>query len=304
MGYGRALLMRDVKQEEEAFQKKAKKKSLWGSIGRTLGGLAAMGLTGGIVNPWTVGAITAATSFAGGALGAKASGGKLTGGRFFQADRESAQKELGAFGSRNIVGSLQSGITAGIGQKLKLMKEGGLSSGKQLGKELVAEGEASLATGRGVAGRRGYMAPGEITSKVTKAEQLDLMSQGRGPGVFREARGGGAITQDNSLDAILQGQSDLGTAADKAGIKRVAPSGMGTGDAGSLWDQYSPTKVEGVSEKMINKKSIKGLLENYFAPGEKQLNAALYHRYPEMFEGASPFPKQYTSGASTVIGGR
>lgn len=259
MGYGRALLMRDVKQEEEAFQKKAKKKSLWGSIGRTLGGLAAMGLTGGIVNPWTVGAITAATSFAGGALGAKASGGKLTGGRFFQADRESAQKELGAFGSRNIVGSLQSGITAGIGQKLKLMKEGGLSSGKQLGKELVAEGEASLATGRGVAGRRGYMAPGEITSKVTKAEQLDLMS---------------------------------------------APSGMGTGDAGSLWDQYSPTKVEGVSEKMINKKSIKGLLENYFAPGEQRRNAYLYDRYPEMFEGASSLPKQYTSGASTVIGGR
>ena len=123
MGYGRALLMRDVKREEGAFQKKVKKKSLWGSIGRTLGGLTAMALTGGAVNPLTLGLITGAATYAGGAIGAKASGGKLTGGKFFKSDRESMQKELGAFGTQNLVSSLKSGITAGIGQKLKLAKE-------------------------------------------------------------------------------------------------------------------------------------------------------------------------------------
>ena len=56
MGYGRALLMRDVKKEEEEFQKKATKKGLWGSIGRTIGSLGVMALTGGAVkssNTWS-----------------------------------------------------------------------------------------------------------------------------------------------------------------------------------------------------------------------------------------------------------
>ena len=196
MGYGRALLMRDVKAEEEAFQKKAKKKSLWGSIGRTIGGLGAMALTGGIVNPWTVGAITTAASFAGGAIGASTlGGGKLTGGKFFQADRESAQKELGAFGTQNIVSSLKSGITAGLMKQHDIMKtrKSGLSYGKKLGKELQVKGEASLGTGTryqrnpiakegwsvdptygktDVRVPRGEFAPGEITKKIEYDEAI------------------------------------------------------------------------------------------------------------------------------------
>ena len=123
MGYGRALLARDVRSESEDLQKRAAKKSLWGSIGRTLGGLGAMALTGGAVNPLTLGLLTGGASFLGGAIGAKASKtGDLTKGKFFKSDREELQGELGAFGSQNIVSSLKSGITAGIGQKLKLMK--------------------------------------------------------------------------------------------------------------------------------------------------------------------------------------
>ena len=125
MGYGRALLQRDVEQEQADLQKKSKKKSLWGSIGRTIGGLGAMALTGGVVNPLTVGLISGGASFLGGAIGAKASGtGDLSKqGKFFKSDRESIQKELGAFGTQNLMSSLKSGLTAGIGQKLKLGKE-------------------------------------------------------------------------------------------------------------------------------------------------------------------------------------
>ena len=126
MGYARALLQRDVRREETDIQKKAAKKSLWGSIGRTVGGLGAMALTGGLVNPLTLGLITGGATFLGGAIGAKASGtGDLKkGGQFFKSDRAELQKELGAFGTQNITSSLKSGVTAGIGQKLKLAKLG------------------------------------------------------------------------------------------------------------------------------------------------------------------------------------
>ena len=119
MGYGRALLQKDVREEEAALQKKSKKKSLWGSIGRTIGGLGAMALTGGLVNPLTLGLISGGASFLGGAIGAKASGtGDLSKqGKFFKSDREDIQKELGAFGTTNLMSSLKSGLTAGIGQK-------------------------------------------------------------------------------------------------------------------------------------------------------------------------------------------
>ena len=147
MGYGRALLQRDVRREETDLQKKAKKKSLWGSIGRTLGGLGVMALTGGVVNPLTLGLITGAATYAGGAIGAKASktGDLSKQGKFFRSDRESMQKELGAFGTQNLVSSLKSGITAGLAKKLELAKVG---ASDEIGKELISSGETSL--GRGI----------------------------------------------------------------------------------------------------------------------------------------------------------
>ena len=174
MGYAQAMLRRDVRREESSLQKKATKKDLWGSIGRTLGGLVVpLAITGGAVNPLTLGLLTGGASFLGGAIGAGAAEkigkdkGKLTGGKFFKSDREELQKELGVFGSANITGSLTSGITAGVGQKFSLMKAGkqatplsqglgmdfkGSLVGKglekaRIGRELVAKGEASLGTG-------------------------------------------------------------------------------------------------------------------------------------------------------------
>jgi|TARA_R100001530_G_scaffold52500_3_gene38807 hypothetical protein len=134
MGYGRALLMKDVREEEASLQKKAKKKSLWGSIGRTIGGLGVMALTGGAVNPVTLGLLTGGASFLGGAAGAKLSGtGDLSKqGKFFKSDREDIQKELGAFGTTNLTESLKSGLIAGFGQAAKLQKA------KLLDKPIVA----------------------------------------------------------------------------------------------------------------------------------------------------------------------
>jgi len=123
MGYGRALLQKDVRSEEASLRKKSKKKGLWGSIGRTLGGLAATAFTGGAAAPWAMGLAAGGGTLLGGAIGSTA-GGKLTGGKFFQEDRKSLQRELGAFGSRNLTESLKGAVTAGIGQKLKLASAG------------------------------------------------------------------------------------------------------------------------------------------------------------------------------------
>ena len=125
MGYYEALAHRDKGIESRDIAKKAAKKGLWGSVGRSLGSLAVMGLTAGTVNPLTLGLMTGGGSFLGGYLGAKASGtGDLGKGRvFFKDEGEKLQRELGAFGSGNITAALKSGLTAGIGQKLKLAKD-------------------------------------------------------------------------------------------------------------------------------------------------------------------------------------
>ena len=124
MGYEEALFTRDYSREQKSLQKKAKKKGLWGSVGRTLGGLAAAAFTGGMVNPVTLGLITGAGTLAGGAIGATASRQKLKGGTFMQEDRASLERELGSFGSRNITEALKGGVTAGIGQAAKLYGAG------------------------------------------------------------------------------------------------------------------------------------------------------------------------------------
>ena len=298
--YTRALLGYDVQEEGKQFQKRAKKKSLWGSIGRTLGGLGAMALTGGVVNPLTTGLISGGMSFLGGAAGARAAGGKLTGGKFFQADRKSAQTELGAFGTQNLMASLKSGLTAGFGRATKLygagskakeagksaaevskirkgvgFKEGfgesfvgkskfaqnirsakyfkdqGLSEfvdpnlqvGTESGKKIIAmdrrsnianqlqspltreAGGVSLqdpnllgnVTAPSIAGgERGRDAAETLRIQAQQQEQLDLMSKGKAPGLFRQTREGGApVLQDESLDAILQRQSDAASVADR-----------------------------------------------------------------------------------------
>jgi hypothetical protein len=216
MGYGRALLMRDVKEEEEEFQKNARKKGLWGSIGRTIGSLGIMALTGGAVNPLTLGLLTGGASFLGGAAGAKLSKtGDLSKGRFFKSDRERVQEELGAFGTQNITASLKSGVTAGIGQKLKLMKSGetaakgldfkesfvgkGLQKAKtaKLGKEFAEKGwiDPNLQTKVGgepivAMDRRKYMS-GLVEESGKKASLDDFLTR-RADFASEFGEGGGA----------------------------------------------------------------------------------------------------------------
>jgi hypothetical protein len=203
MGYAEALLSRDYGREERSLQKKAKRKGLWGSVGRTLGGLVAGAFTGGLVNPVTLGLITGAGTLAGGALGAAASKTKLKGGTFMQEERASLERELGAFGSKNIVESLKSGVTAGIGQKLKLGKE---ARAAKAGGATAAEVEK---IGRGVSFKEGF--------------KESFVGKGWGKGFTGTGGGTGIKTSAQSIEQIAPDYSEqlhAGTAI-KPSVKTV-----------------------------------------------------------------------------------
>jgi hypothetical protein len=148
MGYREALKARNRGIEGRALQKSAKKKSLWSSIGKTVGGIAATALTGGAAAPWAAGLMAGAGSFVGGAVGTGV-GGKVQGGSFFREEAADLNKELGAFGGENITSALKSGLTAGIGQKLKLMKSGETAAkGLDFKGSFVGKGAQKLKTAK------------------------------------------------------------------------------------------------------------------------------------------------------------
>mgnify|MGYP003131103451 CR=1 FL=1 len=135
MSYVRALLAKDRKEQSEALQKQVAKKSLWGSIGRTAGSLTAMFVSGGTLNPITMGALSGGLSFLGGAAGSRAAG-EIEESNLYGDEAKELQSQLGAFGSENLMTSLKTGITSGLGQAKKL---------HSAGKALQAKGTASAA---------------------------------------------------------------------------------------------------------------------------------------------------------------
>ena len=70
LAFSRLGIGAEKQREWEKIQDEADDKSLFASIGQTLGSLAVMGLTGGMVNPITLGLAASAGSFIGGKMGA------------------------------------------------------------------------------------------------------------------------------------------------------------------------------------------------------------------------------------------
>ena len=148
MGYYEALRGRAQKIESKSLGKKAAKKGLWGSVGRTLGGLAATALTGGAATPWAVGLMAGGGSLLGGAIGGGAGGNLAKDSVWFKDEAEKLQGELGAFGSKNISESLKGAVTAGIGQKLKLVKDA--KAAKLVDPTMSKEAVKALERGKGL----------------------------------------------------------------------------------------------------------------------------------------------------------
>ena len=121
MSYARTLLMKDSREERKKLEEDMSRKGLRGSIGRTLGGLGAMILTGGAAAPLVAGLAAAGGTLAGGMAGS-ALGGNIKSGKFFKSDRKSAQNKLGILGKENLMGAVTSGLSAGVASGLKQAK--------------------------------------------------------------------------------------------------------------------------------------------------------------------------------------
>ena len=128
MGRAQYRLRKHVREEQSKIEKAGAKRGLWSKIGMALGGLVAIGLTGGAAAPAVValaaGTATAAGGFAGRQLAAKSKGGKIRGGKFFQDERESLisqiDQDILAGAGKSALGA---GMTA-LGGSLSLGKEG------------------------------------------------------------------------------------------------------------------------------------------------------------------------------------
>ena len=192
MGYASALLSRDVGREQEKLEKEAGRKGAWGSIGRTLGGLAATVATGGAAAPWAVGLASGAGTLAGGAIGSAAAG-RISEGQFFKGSRKKLRGELKPFGAENITGALTSGLTAGMAQKAEIGKR--VSEAKSTAS--LAEGatkESIAAAGKKAGQTRGFDFWG---SKIGESKPMrGLLSKHRQSAW--EAAGGTTSGQDFS----------------------------------------------------------------------------------------------------------
>jgi len=117
MSYARALLAKDTSEEKAKLETQAKKKGLLQSLGSTLGSVAAMAFLGPGAGALMTGLTSAAGSAIGGAIGGNQQ--KISGGKFYQEDREGIKTELK---TSNITNALTTGVTAGASQKLDLAK--------------------------------------------------------------------------------------------------------------------------------------------------------------------------------------
>jgi len=126
MGRAQYKLQRDVKKEQSKISKASAKRGLWSKIGMGLGGLIAIGLTGGAATPLVAalmaGGGTLAGGFAGRQIAAKSKGGKIRGGKFFQDERES------------LISNIDQSIWAGAGKSFLTAGMTALGAGVSFGK--------------------------------------------------------------------------------------------------------------------------------------------------------------------------
>lgn len=148
MGYGDALLLRDVGRERKKLEKESSWKGLLGSIGRTLGTIALTAFVGPAAGVFKTGLAAAGGSLFGGFLGSKAAG-PISGGKFYESERKDIKRQTDPFGEEAITGALTAGVTAGIAQKLKIARD--VSKAEAIAASLPgATSESIAAAGKGV----------------------------------------------------------------------------------------------------------------------------------------------------------
>jgi len=122
MGYEQALLAKDVYKEKGDLEAQASKKDLYSGIGRGLGTLVALGITGGTAAPSAAALGAGLSDLVFGGIGSKWAG-DIEKGKFFKGERKELRKRFDPLGEESLVSAGSSALTAGLGQKLKMAEE-------------------------------------------------------------------------------------------------------------------------------------------------------------------------------------
>jgi len=153
-GKGLFKMKRQMTKESEALSSAGSKQSAWSKWGMGLGGLIAMGLTGGAATPLVAALMAGGGTLAGGLLGRKGAKegwfntdkAKLKGGRFYRDEAATWKKDIG---EKIWTGAATSALTAGMAK---------LGSGISFGKE----GLKATIPGKGLTiGKGGVAVTGE-----------------------------------------------------------------------------------------------------------------------------------------------
>jgi len=192
MGYAQALLAKDVHEEKGDLEAQARKKDLWSGLGRTIGTLAAMGITGGTAAPAVAALWAGGLTAAGGAAGS-AWAGDIEKGDFFKGERKELRKRLDPWGEENIVGGISAGVTAGIGQKIKMAKD--VSTAQSLLGEGATVEELAKVGKEVESGYKGLDFPSSTLGKTEVGKKLTLAYE-RLVGGGRPVKSGGMLDPD------------------------------------------------------------------------------------------------------------
>jgi len=229
MGYEQALLAKDVYEEKGKLEAQASKKDLYSGIGRGLGTLVALGITGGTAAPSAAALGAGLSDLVFGGIGSKWAG-DIEKGKFFKGERKKLRKRFDPLGEESLVSAGSSALTAGLGQKLKMAEE--IAEAKRFLPDdatadmlKAAEDEvrkrwkgkgldfAGSAIGKTKVGQWlvGGVGPEPLTSK-------DVISDGIEPGAFRDAGKDKSLVTKRKLPELepdARGAFDLQTMEDQ-----------------------------------------------------------------------------------------
>jgi len=235
MGYARALLAKDVYKEKEELEAQASKKDLYSGIGRGLGTLVALGVTGGTAAPAWAALGAGLSDLAFSAAGSKWAG-DIDKGKFFKGERKELRKRFDPLGEESLVSAGVSALTAGIGQKLKMAKD--VSAAQRLLPEGATAADFAKAKEGVESGYKGLDFAGSAIGK-TKVGQW-LVGGGRPP------------TSNNVIKGGIEPGAFRGAGKDKTLVTKPQPPDV---------EQLSPSKL-----KMI--KRVKQYMQKNWAPDD------------------------------------
>ena len=215
------MLQKDVQDETKELEGAAQKRGLWQSIGSTVGGLGAMALTGGVVNPLTAALITGGLSAAGGMAGRAVTPGA---GRVLRGEREGGGKAKFLHGERKelrqgmtgdlLTSAATSAFTAGVGAQTRVADAKSLARQELLDSGMDAKAITDTKIKEWMAAKgtspKDIFKPKSFFQKGSEIDQKSLLDSWMAKDTLAESTNLGVVEQPARDTSSLYNQQDLG----------------------------------------------------------------------------------------------